>query len=275
MPLSPITNLSRLCLHTITTKPWSLEQAVAEYQAAGINAITVWRYALEQQPLSDAARLLRESGMTVVSLCRGGFFVAPTAAKRTAAIDDHPRAPAEAHPTGAPHIVMVCGADPKVPLADARQMIFDGISAILPDAQSAGVKLAIEPLHPMYADIRSAINTLKQANDLVDRFASPSVGVAVDVYHLWWDESLEAEIRRAGKSILAFHVCDWLVPTHDLLYDRGVMGEGIIDIRQIRRWVEEAGFAGPIEVEIFSTTLWETDPHEALARLKEAYLHFV
>ncbi|MCD6288224.1 MAG: sugar phosphate isomerase/epimerase, partial [Candidatus Hydrogenedentes bacterium] len=142
-------------------------------------------------------------------------------------------------------------------------------------AESAGVKLAIEPLHPMYADSRSAVNTLGQANDMVAALGLKSVGVTVDVYHLWWDPNLETEIKRAGDSILSFHVCDWRTPTRDLLTDRGFMGEGCIDIKRIRGWVESAGFDGYIEVEIFSDELWAADQAEFVDRIKSAYLQHV
>ncbi len=232
---------------------------------------------MEPHGLAESAKLLRRSGLRVASLCRGGFFPSLTAAGRSAALDDNRRAIEEAHALGAPHIVLVCGAVPGVPLPEARKMIRHGIEAVLPSAEAAGVRLAIEPLHPMYANDRSAVNTLKQANDMVAEIRSPQLGVAVDVYHLWWDDTLEAEIARSGKtgSIMAFHVCDWRTPTRDLLNDRGLMGEGCIDIPQIRGWMEAAGFAGDIEVEIFSNEFWATDQHEFVRRIKDAYLKSV
>lgn len=275
--MNRLTDFSRLCLHTITTKPWSLEECIDNYQAAGVPAITVWRQALEPQGLPESAKMLKGSGLRVTSLCRGGFFPATTAAERGKALDDNRRAIEEAHAIGAPHIVLVVGAVPGIALPEARQMISDGIEAVLPEARAAGVKLAIEPLHPMYANDRSAVNTLKQANDMVAKIGNPLVGVAVDVYHLWWDDTLEQEIVRCGrmKSLFAFHVCDWRTPTRDFLNDRGLMGEGCINIPQIRSWVEDAGFNGDIEVEIFSTELWATDQHQFVDRIKQAYLQHV
>lgn len=266
---------SRLCIHTMTTKPWSLEQAIAGYTRAGVPGITVWRQHLEPQGAVESARMLADSGLSVASLCRGGFFPARTAAERQVAVDDNRRALDEAAAIGAPLVVLVCGAVPGMPLAEAREQILDGIVACLPHAASVGVKLAIEPLHPMYADSRSAVNTMAQANDMVERLGSPWVGVAVDVYHLWWDPDLEGEIRRAGSSIFAFHVCDWRTPTRDLLNDRGLMGEGCIDIPQIRAWVEAAGFHGVVEVEIFSDTYWAGDQAAYLETIKSAYLEHV
>ncbi|HEO69738.1 MAG TPA: sugar phosphate isomerase/epimerase, partial [Candidatus Hydrogenedentes bacterium] len=209
------------------------------------------------------------------SLCRGGFFPGETAAKRQENIDDNKRAIDEAAAIGAPLIVLVCGAVPGMPLEEGRKQILDGIAAVAPYAEATGVKLSIEALHPMYADSRSAVNTLKQANDMVETLNTPTVGVTVDVYHLWWDPDLEAQIKRAADTILSFHVCDWLTPTRDILNDRGLMGEGCIDIRGIRGWVEDTGFDGYIEVEIFSTELWATDQTRFVQRIKQAYLDCV
>ena len=272
---APITDLSRLCIHTMTTKPWSLSEAIDGYSKAGVRGITVWRQHLEPQGLNASAALLRDSGLSVVSLCRGGFFPALTSADRKRAIDDNRRAIDEAAAIGAPLIVLVCGAVPGMSLEEARKQIQDGIMSVLPYASAAGVKLGIEPLHPMYAGDRSAVNTLHQANDMVAAIASPWVGVTVDLYHLWWDPNLEREIARAGKSIFSFHVCDWRMPVRDLLNDRGLMGEGCIDIPTARGWVEAAGFSGFIEVEIFSNELWTTDQAQYLQRITDAYLKHV
>lgn len=273
MTTAPLTDLGRLCIHTITTKPWNLETAAEKFAAAGVKGITVWRDALEKRDPADAGRRLRDLGLAIVSLCRGGFFPGRTAADRAKALDDNRRAIAEARALGAPLIVLVCGAVPGIPLPEARRQIQDGIAALLPECAAAGVKLAIEPLHPMYADTRSAINTLGQANDMCEALASPCVGVAVDVYHLWWDPTLEVEIARCGRldKLFAYHVCDWRTPTEDLLLDRGLMGEGCIPLRQIRTWVEAAGFRGFNEVEIFSKQYWAGDQDAFLAQVVRAY----
>ncbi|MEJ1974330.1 MAG: sugar phosphate isomerase/epimerase family protein [Lacunisphaera sp.] len=194
-PSAPLPDLSRLCVHTITTKPWAIETAAAKFSKAGVKGITVWRDTLAGRDIAKTGQLLRDSGLSIVSLCRGGFFPAVTATDRAKALDDNRQAIAEAHALGAPLIVLVCGAVPGQSLVESRQQITDGIAALLPDCQAAGVKLAIEPLHPMYADARSAVNTLGQANDMVEALQSPCVGVAADVYHLWWDPMLEAESR--------------------------------------------------------------------------------
>ncbi len=170
-------------------------------------------------------------------------------------------------------IVLVCGADPAQSLEDSRKQIYDGIAEILPEAKAAGIYLAIEPLHPMYADTRSAINTLAQANDMADVLNSPWVGVAVDVYHVWWDPRLEKEIERSSmkNKLLAFHICDWKSPTIDLLNDRGLMGEGCIPVRKIRSWVETSGFTGFNEVEIFSAEHWKQDQAVFLDNIIKSY----
>ncbi len=263
---------SRLCLHTMTTKPWSLEEAVHAYEKAGITGVTVWRHHIEPYGAVGAARILGDSGLRVVSLCRGGFFPASSAEGRQRARDENRRIIDEAAALGAPLIVLVCGAVPGIPLADARQHILDGIASVLPHAQAANVKLSIEPLHPMYAADRSAVNTMEQANNMVAALGSPWLGVTVDVYHTWWDPMLKSEIGRAGKNIFSFHVCDWRTPTRDLLTDRGMMGEGCIDIRSIRGWVEQAGFHGFIEVEIFSDQFWAWDQSKLVERIQQAYL---
>ena len=271
----PLHDCTRLCIHTMTTKPWSLAEAVRGYVNAGVPGITVWRRHLQPQGPAESGRMLRDADLNVVSLCRGGFFPASTDSAQQSALDDNRRAIDEAAAIGAPLIVLVSGAVPGMSLTEARKEIADGIAAVAPHAQAAGVKLAIEPLHPMYADDRCAVNTLRQANDIAQALALPTVGVTVDVYHVWWDPDLESEIRRAGNSIFSFHVCDWRTPTRDLLNDRALMGDGCIPIREIRGWVEATGFAGPIEVEIFSNEHWSSDQAEYVERIKTAYLAHV
>ncbi len=273
MSAKPLTDLSQLCIHTITTKPWNIETAAKHFSAAGVKGITVWRDALEGRNIKQTGQLLRDEGLHIVSLCRGGFFPHKDKVKRMAALDDNRRAIEEAAELGTSLIVLVCGSDPAQSLEDSRKQIHDGISAILHDAAKAGIKLAIEPLHPMYADTRSAINTLSQANAMATQLNSPSIGVAVDVYHLWWDPDLEQEIKRCGDNghLFAFHICDWNVPTTDFLLDRGLMGEGCIPVKKIRSWVEASGFKGFYEVEIFSTRFWKEDQAQFLGKIIKAY----
>jgi sugar phosphate isomerase/epimerase len=273
MSAKTITDLNRLCIHTITTKPWAIEESARKFAAAGVKGISVWRDALAGRDIKKTGDLLRNEGLSIVSLCRGGFFPSTDPVKRQVAIDDNRRAIEEAHQLGTDLIVLVCGADPGQPLATSRQQIQEGIEKLIPEAAAAGVRLAIEPLHPMYADTRSAINTLGQANDLCEAIQSPWVGVAADVYHLWWDPNLEQEIYHCGanKNLFAFHICDWKSPTVDLLNDRGLMGEGCIPIPLIRTWVEAAGFDGFMEVEIFSNHYWQQDQTKFLQNIIEAY----
>jgi sugar phosphate isomerase/epimerase len=276
MAAHPFQDCARLCVHTITTKPWSIEEAACHYAEAGVPGITVWRQAVEDRDIAATGRMLRDQGLTIVSYVRGGFFPALHAADRQAAIDDNKRIIDEAAELGAPLIVLVCGAIPEQSLETSRAQIRTGLEAILPHAEAAGIKLGIEPLHPAYADTRSAINTLRQANDLAEAFDSDQVGVVVDVYHLWWDPDLQAEIARCGANghLFAYHVCDWKSPTEHLLLDRGLMGEGCIPLRKIRGWVEDAGFGGFVEVEIFSKTYWQQDQHAFLDRIQRAYLTY-
>jgi sugar phosphate isomerase/epimerase len=218
--------------------------------------------------LANAQKSIKANGLTVTGLCRGGFFTAQDWR------DDNLRAIEEAHALGAQCLVLVVGglqAGSK-DLLGARQRVRDGIAAMLPEARKAGVPLAIEPLHPMQAAERACINTLEQALDVCDELGE-GIGVAVDVYHVWWDPKLEEQIRRAGRRrLLAYHLCDWLVPTRDLLNDRGMMGDGVIDLPRIRGWVEGAGYTGFDEVEIFSELdWWKRDPDEVLRTCKERH----
>jgi sugar phosphate isomerase/epimerase len=270
----PPKDISRLCLHTMTTRPWTLEECVRRYAGAGVKGITVWRNAFSDRSPAAAGELARSHGLSVVSLCRGGFFPAGTAQGRAKAIDENRRCVDEAAALGAPLVVLVCGSAPGLSLAQSRRQITEGIAAVLPHAAASGVRLAIEPLHPMYAADRSAVNTIGQARAVCGELRSPWLGVAVDVYHTWWDDRLEEEIGACGREgkLFAFHISDWRTPTDDLLEDRGLMGEGCIPIRQIRGWVEEAGFTGFTEVEIFSRRLWASDQARFLEDIKAAYL---
>jgi sugar phosphate isomerase/epimerase len=274
MNAGKLTDYSKLCVHTITTKPWSVEEAAENYSSAGITAISVWRDTLEGRNIQAVGEQLHSHGLSVVSLVRGGFFSAVDATDRHRAIEDNKRAIDEASELGSPLVVLVCGASPHQPLGKSREQIRKGIERILPYAEENNVKLAIEPLQPMYADCRSAINTMKQANELAEYYQSPYVGVAVDVYHVWWDPELETEIIRAGRNgnLYAFHICDWLTPTTDILNDRGLMGDGCIPIRKIRGWMNAAGFDGYHEVEIFSNKHWAEDQHAYLEKIKKAYI---
>lgn len=270
-----LTNFSRLCVHTQTTKPWALEQCIEYYAKAEIPYLAIWRHLLEGQNLSQVKQQIKDAGLRVSALVRGGFFPSIGAEERKAALEDNLKAIAQAEAIGAPQVVLVCGADGRQSLATSRQQIEEGIQHLIPRAKNAGVQLAIEPLHPMYAGDKSAIVSLGQANDMAESIQSEWVGVAVDVYHLWWDKQLKQEILRCGanNNLLAFHVCDWNVPTTDFLTDRGLMGDGCIPVKEIRQWLDQAGFQGPIEVEVFSDRYWNMDQKDYLEKIKNAYLN--
>ena len=248
-------------------------QAVEACLRGGVRAVAPWRDQVEALGLREATRLVREHGLRVTGLCRGGMFTAPDEAGRRAALDDNRRALDEAEALGADCLVLVVGGLPEGSrdLPGARAMVADGIAATAEHAKAAGVPMAIEPLHPMYAADRSCVNTLGQALDLCDAVGR-GTGVAVDAYHVWWDPDLAAQIARAGKRILAHHICDWLVPTRDLLLDRGMMGDGVADLTAFRDAIEAAGFQGPQEVEIFSRDDWWTrEPDEVVRTCVERY----
>ena len=277
MTASKLIDLSRCAIHTQTNKPWSLAQCIAGYRKAGIGAISVWRHTLEPTGARAAGKMLRDAGMRVPALVRGGFLAAADAAGRQAAVDANRACIDEAREIGADMIVLVVGAVPGMPLEDARRQVADGIAAVLPQAASAGVKLAIEPLHPMYAADKSCISRMAEARKVCEQLQHPLLGIAVDVYHVWWDPDLRSEIALAGKqrTLFGFHVCDWRVDTRHMLTDRGLMGDGCIDIRTIRGWVEEAGFSGYNEVEVFSEQYWALDQEQYVEKIRRAYSEYV
>jgi sugar phosphate isomerase/epimerase len=254
-----------------------LPQIIEACVARGIRAISPWRDQVAAAGLANVSKLVKQHGLKLSGYCRGGMFPAVDAAGRKAALDDNRRAVDEARELSAACLVLVVGGLPGAlagkaqskDIALARSQVEDGIAELLEYSRSVDMPLAIEPLHPMYAADRACINTLEQALDVCERLdpqRSGMLGVAVDIYHVWWDPKLQSQIERAGKQrLLAFHVCDWLTPTADLLNDRGMMGDGVIEIPSIRRWVEEQGFAGYSEVEIFSAgNWWRRDHNEVL-----------
>jgi sugar phosphate isomerase/epimerase len=270
---------SLLSINTATVRvQWRLPEIIAGLARHGIRGISPWRDQVAAAGRKDSAARIRDAGLGVTGLCRGGMFPAEDRQGRQAALDDNRRAVDEAAELRARCLVLVVGGLPKdragrivsKDLAGARSMVRDGLGELLDYARGAGVPLAIEPLHPMYAADRACVNTLAQANDLCDELApkgQDGLGVAVDVYHVWWDPALRREIERAGAAdrLFAYHICDWLVPTRDLLNDRGMMGDGVIDLPLIRGWMESAGYRGLHEVEIFSAdNWWRRDPDEVL-----------
>lgn len=264
-PLTP----DRLAIHTMTTKPWSLAQACEAYAAAGIAGVSPWVEHVEAVGVPEAARIITACGLRVPAYVRGGFFVHPEPAHRAAVIDRTRRLIDDARALNAEMLVIVPGARPGVPLADARTMVADALAALVQHAHHAGVHLALEPLHPMYAADRACVNTLASARDLCTRVGHASLGVALDVYHVWWEPDLEQTIAALGREggLLALHLCDFKAePDHPLL-DRGLMGEGVIPIPAIRLAAENAGFSSLAEVEIFSDRYWAIDQAEFLSRI--------
>ena len=266
-----------LSLNTATVrKQGDLLQIIDACARHGIRAIDPWRDQVAGVGLERAARAVREAGLDLTGYCRGGMFVSDTV-RRMEVRDDNRRAVDEAKALGCSCIVLVAGglpqysrpgSAPSKDIAASWAQVHDGLAEMLEYARTANVPLAIEPLHPAYAADRACVNTTKQALDLCDAIdpkRTGMLGVALDVYHIWWDPELMAQIARAGQDrILAFHVCDWLVPTKDILNDRGMMGDGVIDIRSVRRAVEAQGFAGYSEIEIFSNDWWSRPIDEVL-----------
>lgn len=266
----------RLSLNQITINRWTLREAVDGCARHGLHWIGLWRDKVAEAGLESSARLVRDAGVGVSSLCRGGFFPAATAEERRARIDDNRRAIDEAATLGAGLLVLVCGPAAGKDLAAAREQVCEGIAEVAPAAAAAGVRLGIEPLHPMFAGDRSVVVTLAQANRMAERFPAEQVGVVVDAYHVWWDPDVSAEVARAGTRVLGYHVSDWLVPAPDMLMGRGVMGDGVIELRRLRGEVEAAGYGGPIEVEIFNREVWEApDPDVTLEHIRARFAEVV
>jgi sugar phosphate isomerase/epimerase len=251
-----------------------LAEVVPALAKAGIPGIGPWREQIQAIGIKATAKLIRDHDLVVSGVSRAGVFTTKGRAGLQEVLDDNRRAVDEAAGIGARCLVLIGGGlmPGSRDIADARALFAEGLAALLPHARAARLPLAIEPLHPMYAADRACINTLAQANDLCDALGS-GVGVVVDVYHTWWDPDLEHEIARAGaRHILAFHLSDWLVPTTDLLLDRGMMGDGVINLKRIRGWVEAAGFEGMCEVEIFSQrNWWQRSMEEVLRTSVERY----
>lgn len=275
--VAPFSDIKRLSLNQYTTHNWTVREAVEGCARQGIPAIGLWRDKVADAGLKASAQHVHDSGVAVSSLCRGGMFPDTTPERRSIRIDDNLRAIDEAATLNTDTLVLVCGGIPEGShdLDGARQMVADGIQEILPYAIERGIKLGIEPLHPMFGADRSVIVTLGQANDLVQQINSPNLGVIIDVYHVWWDPNVYREIERAAGHIFGFHVDDWTVPTPDILMGRGMMGDGIIELRRLRAAVDQAGYQGYIEVEIFNQAIWDTPGDQVLATMRERYLAHV
>lgn len=266
----------RLSLNTATTKRLSLPEALAAARRAGLSAVGLWRDRVAEVGLSEAARLVADSGLRVSSLCRGGFLTAADPAGRQAALEDNRSAIEEAAALGTRELVMVVGGlpDGDRDLQAARQRVAERIAELAPHAEAQDVRLVLEPLHPMYAADRAVISTLEQALDLCAPFPAATVGVVVDTFHVWWDPKLPDQIERAGREgrIAGYQVCDFNLPiASDALLSRGMMGDGVIDFDSIGRWVTAAGYDGPVEVEIFNADIWAADADEVLSTMKQRW----
>ncbi len=270
--------IGALSLNQWTTRHWTMSQAIEGYVRAGVPSIGVWREPLQSYGLRPTLKRLRDSGLRVSSLCRGGFFTAEDRAARDAAIADNRLAIEEAATLGAPCLALVVGGLPQGQrdLEGARQRVAEAVAELAPCAGAAGVRLALEPLHPMYCADRAVLSTLSQALDLAERFPATEVGVVVDAFHVWWDPDLPRQIARAGERIASFQVSDWLVPVpSDLLHARGMMGDGIIDFQAMCASVTAAGYRGDIEVEIFNKELWEAPGNKIVETVMRRYVEHV
>jgi sugar phosphate isomerase/epimerase len=270
----PAEALSRLSLNQATIPGWTVREAAEGSARAGLGWIGLWRDRVAETGLRASAAAVRDAGLGVSSLCRGGWFGAPDRAGLEARMEDNRRAVEEAAALGASCLVLVCGPAPDRDLERGRRVVSEGIAELVPYAAERGVRLAVEPLHPMYCGDRSVVVTLGQALAMAAQ-AGPGVGVAIDTYHVWWDPEVWAGVAAAAGRIIGFHVNDWLVPTPDMLNGRGLMGDGVIELRRLRRAVDAAGYQGPIEVEIFNRELWSLLPEQALALIAERYLAHV
>jgi sugar phosphate isomerase/epimerase len=273
-------DFAKLSINQVTTRDqWSLAQAIDGYASHGVTGISVWRDKLQDLGVKAGTRMLRDAGMTVTGYCVGGVLSARDDIVFQAQLDDNCRMIEDAAAIGAKCLVLIAGGldEGSKDLTGARERAKEGLSLLLPIARAAGVKIGLEPLHPMVCSLRSVLTTLELANDWCDDLgAGDELGIAVDVYNVWWDPNLARQIIRAGSRICAFHVCDWLTDTRDLRADRGMMGDGVIDIPAIRKMVEATGYDGYHEVEIFSErNWWRKDPDEVVSTVKDRYLQFV
>ena len=267
--------IDRLSLNQKTTEHWPLADTREGCAAAGLEWIGLWREHVAPFGVERVAEMVRAAGLKVSTLCRGGFFPSDTERGWKANVDENLRVLDEAATLGTDTVVLVCGGIAGGDLDRSRRQVATGIEAIVPRAQDLGVRLAIEPLHPMYCADRSVIVTLRQALDLAEEFPADVVGVTVDTFHLWWDPEVWDQLERAGSRIFSYQVCDWLDPLPDVLMGRGMMGDGVIDFRPFTDAVTAAGYAGPIEVEIFNHDVWNTPGEAVLATMIDRYRRLV
>jgi sugar phosphate isomerase/epimerase len=270
----------RLSLNTATTKRLTLEEAIGAAQRAGLSHVGLWRDRVAEVGLPAAAKLVADSGLSVSSLCRGGFLTAADPASRQAALEDNRRAIVEAATLGTHELIMVVGGlvDGDKDLVATRQRVAAGVGELVPYAEQHGVRLVLEPLHPMYAGDRAVLSTLEQALDMAAPYPAQTVGVVVDTFHVWWDPKLAEQVDRAGREgrLASYQICDFNLPiAADPLLSRGVMGDGVIDFALITELVDAAGYEGPVEVEIFNADVWASDPDQVLRTIKQRWADLV
>jgi sugar phosphate isomerase/epimerase len=266
---------SRLSLNQITTPKWSVTEVAEACVRHGVPSIALWRHKIEEAGLASCVRSVEDAGLHVSSVCRGGMFPAPSESERKKNIEDNFRAVDEAASLHADSLVMVVGGCSGIGLEEARKMVADGVAVLVPYARERGVRIGLEPLHPMYAAERSVLVTIGQALELASAYNPNEVGVILDTFHIWWDPQVAGLIEQSTGRIYGFHVSDWLVPLPDVLLGRGLMGDGVVDNRRLRSLVEQAGHTGPIEVEIFNRALWDSDPNAVLTQVIERFEKFV
>lgn len=261
-------DLSRFAINQITTRDWTMAEAIEGYAAQGVGGIAAWVGHMDAYGVDRTARHIRDAGLWVASLCTGAWMNADSREGFLASLDENRRRLDAAATIGAPCVVMVVGGvRSDKDIADQRERVREGLHALAPHAEAVGVKLGLEPLHPMYAGDRSVLNRIKDANDLIDELGDKAAGLVPDVYHCWWDPDFEPELRRAGKDrILTFHYCDWLVPTRTLC-DRGMVGDGVVDIPRVRGWLDDIGYENCFELELFSELDWWKRPGAETVRV--------
>jgi sugar phosphate isomerase/epimerase len=268
--------MDRLSLNQITTRRWSATEAIEGCARAGIGWIGLWRDKVAEVGVDRTARLVRDNGLQVSSLCRGGFFTGMGPDGPTGdGVADTRAAIEEAARLGAATLVLVVGGVVGTDLRGARRRVAKALDQLVPGAQDAGVRLGLEPLHPMQCADRSVLSTLQQALELASPYPADVVGVVVDEFHVWWDPAVEESIAAAAGRICGFHVSDQLVPLPDVLLGRTLPGAGPIDHRHLRSCVDQAGYDGPIEVEIFNADLWARPGDEVVRDVVVAYREHV